>query len=117
MQAAIGASKLVGQVAGLRAAFGQIAMQFAGDKRQNGTGGGETRLGFTIARGVQMDAVCAGRQVMQVEGDQRAAIDGGEIHRADRLSVAGSQIAMACAFCAACAGAAATSSASAAAMQ
>jgi hypothetical protein len=39
-----------------------------------------------------MDAMRAGRQVVQVEGDQHAAIDRGEVHCARRLSIAGLQM-------------------------
>ena len=83
---AVGAGELVGQVAGLRAAFGQIAMLLAGDQGQDRPGRGEAGFGIAIARCVQMDGMRARRQIVQIEGDQHAAIDGGEVHAADRLA-------------------------------
>src|SRR6185503_9559383 len=85
-QAAVGAGELVGQVARHRAALGLIAMPLAGHQAEDGAGGGKARFGVAIGRTVQVDAMGAGGEAVQVEGDQHPMIDGGEIHRADRLA-------------------------------
>ena len=62
MQMAVGAGELVGQVAGLRSAFRQIAMLLAGHQGQDRPRAGEAGLGVAIARDMQMDGMGAGRQ-------------------------------------------------------
>ena len=83
---AVGAGELVGQVAGLRAAFGQIAMLLAGDQGQDRPGRGEAGFGIAIARCVQMDGMRARRQIVQIEPDDEKP--SGTTAGADRFSPA-----------------------------